>query len=58
MQPPHVDVGGIGEGEDVGRSLVELLSSVLIHHVIVVDVDTAIGIHRNHHFSDVGVDLM
>ncbi len=50
-------VGRVGHSKDVRRPLVDLFPSVLLHILIVVDVDGAIGVNRDHHLANIGVHL-
>ena len=50
-------VGGVSNGENVGGSLIHLSPSVLFYVLVIVDVYCPIGVHRDHHFSNVRVDL-
>lgn len=54
--PLHGLVGGVGHGEQVRGVLVELPPPVGINGVSAIDVHLSVGVHGDHHFSDVGVD--
>ena len=53
----HVVEGSVRNGKDVRRTFVELLASILLHVLVVVDVNETIGVYRYDDFTDVSVDL-
>lgn len=57
LQSLHVMIGCIGHSKDVWWAFIVLSSSVLLHIVIIVDVNKTVGIHRHYNFTNVGVDL-
>ena len=57
MESFHVVEGSVRNGKDVRRTFVELLATVFLHVLIVVDVNETIGVHRYDDFTDIGVDL-
>ena len=57
LQSLHVMIGCIGHSKDVWWAFIVLPSSVLLHIVIIVDVNKTVGIHRHYNFTNVGVDL-
>ncbi len=52
----HGFVGGVGDGEDVRRALVDLAPLVLVHILLFVDVERAVRVHGHDHLPDVRVD--
>lgn len=54
--PFHCAMSRVGNGKDVGRSLIEFTSLVLLYEVGAIDVQIAIGVDRYEHLADVGVD--
>ena len=54
----HGFIRGVGQGEDVGRPLVDFPPFVFVHIVLVVDVHGFVRVHRDHHFTNVRIDLI
>ncbi|TNN65346.1 hypothetical protein EYF80_024501 [Liparis tanakae] len=44
--------GGVGDGEQVGRPLVQLAALILLHHVAPVDVHGAVRVDGHDHLPD------
>lgn len=55
-RPFHGLVSGLSDGKDVRRPLVDLAAFVLVHILLVIDVQLSVGIHIDTHFPDKGIN--
>lgn len=56
VPPLHGFVSSVGDGEEVGRTLVQLAALVPLDGVAAVDVHGTVRVNGHHHLSDVRVD--
>ena len=49
--------GRVGDGKDMWWAFIELFASIVLHKLVIVDIHETIGVDRDDHLTDVGVDL-